>query len=474
METLFRVFRHAGRAACAAAVALAQSADCVETLAIGTEVIGRTPLSLGYNLGHFQEGSNAADWFRYSGVDSARLFITRKDLEESDDIEPWGDGVTDRASFFARRALLRANTANPAEPLSGEYVDWNAFHANLAKSDGYPLASLRDAEVEVLANITAGKGPNAGDWAGKWELWQQYYAAAYVMSHKYGVRRFSMYNEPNLAGDISEERWLDLLLVCSDAIQSAIQDVNSRYWLSLKPEVFAPNTAGGASKYDDKSEGRWGAAAMANLHRRLDGSIDKSWMNFHVYNYQKYGNRQFDEAGRSGFLTDYHSLRKSIDADMRGEAPMPMSLTEFNVRTAANYDRSEDSPDSPRDAASLGATLAGMGASGMQQMYLFKFGQTAWKSKYGVKKNGTHFVQNSSPYNYGGATRGAEVYRLFAKAARGARPIHRVTAGAGASPNLNKGLWNLATRDEAAGMAHLFLANQDDRSIPLDIDFSAL
>ena len=122
----------------------------------------------------------------------------------------------------------------------------------------------------------------------------------------------------------------------------------------------------------------------------------------------------------------------------------------------------------------LGATLAGLSASGMQQMYLFKFGQTAWKSTYGVKKNGTHFVQNSSPYNYGGATRCAEVYRLFIKAARGARPIHRVTASAGASPGLNKGLWNLATRDEAAGMSHLFLANRDDRTIPLDIDFSAL
>ena len=333
---------------------------------------------------------------------------------------------------------------------------------------------MRDMGVEVLATITAGKALDPNDWAGRWELWQHYYATAYVMSYKYGVRRYSMYNEPNHGNKIKEEQWLDLLLVCSDAIQSAIQDVNKRHKRSLKPEIFAPNTAGGAPKYNDKSQGRWGTIPVANLHRRLDGSIDKNWMNFHVFNYQKYTHRQFDQGQYSGFLADYDSLRSLIDADMKGEPQLPLSLTEFNIQTAANYDRSDDSPDNPFDSTSLGASLAGLSASGMQQMYLFKFGQTTWKSTYGVKKNGTHFGQNSSPYNYGGATRCAEVYRLFIKAARGARPIHGVTASAGASPGLNKGLWNLATRDEAAGMSHLFLVNRDDRTIPLDIDFSAL
>jgi hypothetical protein len=215
-------------------------------------------------------------------------------------------------------------------------------------------------------------------------------------------------------------------------------------------------------------------APVANRHRRLDGSIDRNWMNFHVYNYQKYSSRHFDADKRSGFLTDYHALRESIDADTRGEPRLPMSLTEFNIQTTANYDRSEDSSNTEFDSSSLGATLAGLSAGGMEQMYLFKFGQTARKSKYGVEKNGTHYVQNSSPYNYGGATRCAEAYRLFINAARGVRPIHRVTASTSASPGLNRGLWNLATQDEATGMSHLFLANLDDRTIPLDIDFSAL
>ncbi len=474
MTLLHTILVYSGRLAAALAGVSAPAAWAVETLTIGSDVVGATPVALGYNLGHFAEHSNAADWFRYSGADSARMFMDRKSLEGTDDRSPWGDGVTNQASLIARRGVLRANAANPAEPLSNNFVNWNSFTTNLAKDNGYVLSTLRDAGVGVLANITAGTALDAGDWAGRWELWQQYYAMAFLMSREYGVRRYSMFNEPNHSAKIKEEDWLDLLLVCSDAIQSAVQDMNARYGRSLKPEIFAPNTAGGSSKFNDEAQGRWGSTTIANRHRRLDGRIDPKWMNIHVYNYQKYSSRLMDQDGYSGFLTDYNSLRGKIDAAMQGEPRLPLSLTEFNVRTAASYDKTEDTPDSPSEFASLGATLAGLGACGMQQMYLFKFGQTEWKSTHGVKKNGTHFVQNSSPYNYGGATRGAEVYRLFIKAARGARPVHRVTASAGASPGLNNGLWHLATRDNTAGMSHLFLANRDDRTIPLNVDFSAL
>lgn len=459
---------------CGIVFALSSAAHAVEALAVQPEVIGTTPVALGYNLGHFAENSNAADWFRYSGADSARLFIARRDLEKSDDTHPWGDGVVDRASFFARCKLLRANASNPTVALSHEFIDWSTFDKRLSESHGYLLETLRDRGIDVLATITAGQPVQANDWAGRWELWQHYYAAAFLMSSKFNVRRYSMFNEPNHGNKLKEDEWLDLLLVCSDAIQSAIQDVNKRHNLNLQPEIFAPNTAGGASKYNDKSEGRWGKTSIENRHRRLDGSIDPTWKNFHVYNYQKYTHRQFDEDQRSGFLTDYDSLRSWIDADMKDEPQLPLSLTEFNTQTAANYDRSDDTPDNPSESSSLGASLAGLSARGMQQMYLFKFGQTAWRSKFGVKKNGTHFVQNSSPYNYGGATRTAEAYRLFIKAARGAKPIQRVKTSAGASPGMNNGLWSLATRDEPSGMSYLFLANRDERTIPLDIDFSGI
>ena len=170
------ILRDSGRLAAALAGVSAAAAWAVETLRVGTDVVGTTPVALGYNLGHFAEHSNAADWFRYSGADSARMFMDRRALNGSDDEAPRGDRVTDQASFFARRGLLRANAANPAEELSNNFVNWNSCTTNLAKSNGYVLSTLRDAGVGVLANITAGDALASDDWAGRWELWQQYYA----------------------------------------------------------------------------------------------------------------------------------------------------------------------------------------------------------------------------------------------------------------------------------------------------------
>jgi len=66
------ILRHSGRLAAALAGVSASAAWAVETLRVGTDVFGTTPVALGYNLGHFAEDSNAEDWFRYSGAASAR------------------------------------------------------------------------------------------------------------------------------------------------------------------------------------------------------------------------------------------------------------------------------------------------------------------------------------------------------------------------------------------------------------------
>jgi hypothetical protein len=487
MGLMIRITSRVGTMAWTLAAALVSTAHAVETLVVEAAVAGRTPVALGYNMGHFLENTNAADWFRYSGVDSARLFMSVSDLEPVDDLGPVGDGVTDQASFFTRRAVLRANAANPSAPLSGDYVNWQAFTTNLGKlSTGnnrlrysHVLATLRDRGVSVLVNLTASPGrfplSGPGDWVGRWELWQHYYAVSYLLARDFNVRRVSMYNEPN-GSTLDEEQWHDRLRICSDAIQAAIADVNSRHGRSLVPEVFAPTTANGAEKYDTPGSDVWGSTAVRNRHLRLDGTSDPAWMNLHVYSYQKYTTRQVAENGFSGFLTDYESLRALIDADMTGEPRLPLALTEFNVRTGASYDVTELTLESPSEFTALGANLAGLSSRGMESIHVFKFAQTASDSFYGVAKNGTHYCQNgsSSLRQYGGATRGAEVYRLFVKAARGARPIHRVTASAGASPGLNSGLWNLATQDESAGMAFVFLSNRDDRPIRLNVDVSAL
>ncbi|MDB6071166.1 MAG: hypothetical protein JWL81_2337, partial [Verrucomicrobiales bacterium] len=477
----------------ASVLGLMISSASAGTLTILNTAAGTTPSRLGYNLGHFMPGSNAADWFRYSGADAARIFISVADIEPADDLPPVGDGVSTESGFFARRTLLRANAASPAEPLDPAYVNWNYFSGKYAGTTSgnnkikldTTLTWFKQRGIAVLANLTATptRFPITGDtdWAGRWELWQHYYAHAYLLGRDHGVQQFSMFNEPNGWDGMTETDWLRRKRICSDAIQCAMQDVNSRHGSALAAKIFSPNTANGAEKYntpgaDEASTETWGHDVVSNRHLRLDNTVSAGWMNLHVYNYQKYTTRTHAAGGLSGYVTDFDQLRSLINADMPGEPLLPMALTEFNVRTGASYDLTTATQDSPADFTALGANCIALTERGIDQLYLFKFAQTASNSTYGVAKNGTHYVQNAAGgnYQYGGATQCAEVYRLFIKASRGARPRLSILPGPGAGPTPNGGLWSQATRDPATGNYHLFLANKETTAQPLDLDFRAL
>ena len=66
-------------------------------------------------------GSNTSAWVDYSDVNAFRVWLSPGDYEPTDDIAPFGDGVTDMASFNTRKALLRADPTNPA------YINFSAF-----------------------------------------------------------------------------------------------------------------------------------------------------------------------------------------------------------------------------------------------------------------------------------------------------------------------------------------------------------
>ena len=45
------------------------------TVTVQSTKVGDTPAIQGYNLGTFMPGANTPDWWRYSGVNSARMFL---------------------------------------------------------------------------------------------------------------------------------------------------------------------------------------------------------------------------------------------------------------------------------------------------------------------------------------------------------------------------------------------------------------
>ncbi|MDF7809151.1 DNRLRE domain-containing protein [Pontiellaceae bacterium B12219] len=424
------------------------------------------PDILAYNLGHFYSGSSAHDWWRYSGVNGARMFISPSTLESSDDIEGWGDGVTDLAGFLTRKDLLRA------DPLNESYINWTYFNDRYenklfgTSSSGnrftvnYALGKLHELDIDVLVQATAKEShlPITGsdDWAGKWELWQHFYAQAFYLGRNFDVHRFQVFNEPNHsnADGLTPENLLMRLQLASDAVQSALEDVNAMYNKSLEPLVYAPVNSGGAkpSSYND-----WGGYLVENRHINFLGETNENYLVMHRYDYHEYNSTP------SAFASGLSSLRSALKADMAPETRFPISLSEFNVHTAGTFDDMVETIDYPEKYTRLGAISVNLADQFLKEFYCFKFGQVQKSGNiYPVGKNGMHYVQNGgAPYEYGGATKAAEVWRLFTKALKPGGEQKKFTLDS--NGNLDD-LDIRVTYDPATGNYYIFSANEGDNT----------
>lgn len=68
------------------ALALQSSGVMAGNLTVQTNKLGATSAIIGYDMGHFYSGSNTRDWWRYSGVTGARVFVPPNEIEPTDDI----------------------------------------------------------------------------------------------------------------------------------------------------------------------------------------------------------------------------------------------------------------------------------------------------------------------------------------------------------------------------------------------------
>lgn len=469
----FPLHRHAGIAACRFWVRFAAVASLPGPAATGavvspkTDVLGEVPEVLGCNAGHLYPGGNTIDWWRYSGANGARVFISPSDIEPSDDLAPHGDGVADEAGFMARRAALRA------DPLNQKFIQWSVFEANFANRDLHPvnhiktdeaLTQLRQAGIATCAQITAGAGrfPLAGpqDWPGLWELWQHYYAQAFHLARRHEVRRFQIYNEPD-AVPVPEADFLLRLRVGSDAIQCAVADVNARYGGNLVAQVHAPVNAGSASS---DFTGGLGGAAVAARHHDVRGVAAPPYTNVHIYDYHQY------DGSPGAYASSLAGLHGLLDTAMAPQPRLPTCISEFNVHTASNFDGMAETLDSPVKYARLGAILTRLAAGGIREMHLFKFSQTLrGGGNYPVAKNALHYTDNANaPYAIGGITQAGEVWRLFNKASAAGGLRLAVNKDAEAAALEVQATWH-PQRD----VRHLYCVNNTSQPLPLTLDFGA-
>ncbi len=457
---------HAG--SCAVLVGLLFLARPVEaaTVTVSAETAGTTPDVVGYNTGHFVPGSNTADWWDYAGVNGARFFISPARIEPvgDDDADPWRDGVGNRDGFIARRAALRAD---PAAYNNFEYYRSRLESVTLAGSRvrvAYAFEELTRLGVGMVAMIgrTVARYPfdDGNPWADRWEHWQHYYAMAYVLASDYGVVRYQMYNEPNHSSNanLSQGHYVTRLRFASDAVQSAIADVNRDLGTSYVPRMHAPVTAGGG--VDDFDSGDWGDLLLDNIHTNVLGEDEEGYFIAETYAYHTY-NQTGPAVGR-----DVAGVREAVAGVLDG-TPMTVAITEFNVHSNSVFNTLEETLESPNKIARFGSIFANLANGQADELYVFKFAQTADGDT--VKKNGTHYVTNDAePYDIGGVTRGAEVVRLFARGFRGGRPLYREPEASGEGADRIR---LAAARDGA----HHFLwsTNTGGGTLPLTLDLSA-
>ena len=438
------------------------------TVTLQTTSPGLTPNLLAYNSGHFYPGSNTKDWWRYAGVSGARVFLTASTLEASDDIPGHGDGVTNQATFELRKTSLRSNPNNPL------YVNWSYFtnrynviaqHGANRLQPNYIFTELRKLGITIDVNIGASTNffviTNSSDWAGKWELWQHYYAQAFYLGRGFDVERYQMYNEPDHpnAGPVPLPEYLMRLQLCSDAIQCALADVNSIYGKSLVPKMLAPVVT-------TSSYGTWAQYIVPNRHVNYLGQTNSNFLALHQYDYHQYNSTP------TQFGASVASLRSSLTTAMSPEPPFPLSISEFNVHTAAVFDGMPDTLDYQTKYPRLGAIFVNLVQNGMDELYNFKFSQTDGDADdvYPVRKNGMHYVNNTNaPYNIGGITKAGEVWRLFNKGLAPGRQKRNFTTD-GTLNNLSL----LTSYDPATARYYVFSANYSTTASPVTLDVSAL
>jgi hypothetical protein len=429
---------------------------------------GTTPEIVGYNSSHFMPGSNTLDFWRYSGVNGARVWPTPSVVEGNDDRAPWGDGVTSQAAFNFRRALLRAN------PTSTNYINWAVIESRYQNNPtsganiinlNYAFNSLHSLNIDPLVEIHRSNdafpfAPITGDnaaagWADRWEHWQHFYAQAFYLAKNFDVRRFQMYNEPNLDDDLSVAEYVERLKFASDAVQSAVADVNRIYGKSLDAQVQGPVTAGGSNTY-----GTWGLPVLQNLHN----TIDPAFRLIDTYAYQ-----QYNDTGEQ-MTTELNSLRNSVNSAAPGQG-IRFAITEFNVHTAGAFDGMTETLETPSKSARLGSILANMANARADELYVFKFSQGPGDGPTGVKKNGTQYVDNEdAPYDIGGVTKGGEVVRMFAKGFAGSNDLFAVPTkfGTGAGD-----VRLSASYDAEQNRYYLLSANEATTARSLTLDLSA-
>ena len=472
-------FSYLRKLACCSIVSLPLifSTSFAQTVTLNPDVVGSTPSIIGINSGNYLPDNNTSSFLRWVGVNGSRTFTSAANIEQTDDIPGNGDGVNSQASLLARMAAVRANPTDPS--LINFSVFEDGYQNNESNFINYDFAfgqyAANDISPLAIINRTNGQFPfaatgTAENFADQYEHWQHYYAQAYYLGSNHGVERYSTYNEPDAGSqDVTQADFLLRLQLASDAVQSAISDVNRDFGTNLQANVSAPITAGGAPEYfarNDNTDTRddnqgWGELVINNLNTNFLGEVDPDFQLIQTYAYQQYNQTS------QRFADDLAFIQQSINDDIADNGlvgEVNVGLTEFNVNNNGTFATRSDDQNTPSRYAGLGGIVTELTNQEVDELYIFKVDSNAEDD----------FLQKSAlfgnsrfddPYNIGGATSAAGVYKLFTKGFAGSQDLLEE-----ATHNVNN--LEVATSFNAEEDTYFVLsANEstNDRSLTFDV-----
>jgi len=377
------------------------------------QVEGKTPAILGINTGEMSQGSNFPEWIRALGVNGARLRLNVAPEEAK-------PSNISSASDLERKAQALRSHAEKETPLLWRHP---------AKLTAESLRSLRESKIELLATITCPysfkllQPDGKTNWSNTWKFWEAYYAESYQLARQHQVCRYQLFNEPNHKDSLklTQEEYAVRMAVGTDAIQAALTDVSKQTGTNLVPLISAPCTAGiSVFKKTGKPEARddkigWGELTMRDRHRRIGGKDDPSYFQFQQYAVQHYSTNP------DSTLEKLTELQREIRT-ANGGKELPLIMSEFNIHTARDFVKKETTMDSPEEFSDLGSMTVAIAESGMEELYFFRLTLSQNLDDGLTKKNGVHYVNESTMTpQITGTTKAAEVIRLACNTLKGSR-----------------------------------------------------
>ena len=377
------------------------------------QVEGKTPSILGINTGEMPQGSAFPEWIRALGVNGARLRLNIAPEEAK-------NSNISSASDLEKKAQDLRSHAEKETPFLWQHP---------AKLTAESLRSLRESKIDLLVTITCPyafkllQSDGKTNWSNAWKFWEAYYAESYQLARQHQVCRFQLFNEPNHKDSLklTQEEYAVRMAIGTDAIQAALFDASKQIGTNLVPLISAPCTAGinifnktGKPDARDDKIG-WGELTMRDRHRRIGGRDDSSYSQFQQYAVQHYSTNP------DSTLQKLRELQGQIRTANAGK-DLPLIMSEFNIHTARDFAKKETTMDSPAEFSDLGSMAVAVAESGIEELYFFRLTLSQNLDDGLTKKNGVHYVNESTIIpEITGTTKAAEVIRLVCNTLKGSR-----------------------------------------------------